>query len=109
MQISTTTRTIELNVRNVGERPVQIGSSFHFYNASATLDFDRRRAFGRHLNLPAGSALCFNPGEEIIIELVEFAEWPNQMGFGELDSDYSGQEDMPTYYPKRLEAFRRVG
>ncbi len=62
--------TASIVVANTGDRPVQIGSHFHFSEVNAALRFDRERAFGMRLNVPAGTAVRFEPGEEKEIELV---------------------------------------
>ena len=61
-----------LVVINNGDRPVQIGSHFHFYEVNAQLEFNRTEAFGYHLNIPAGTALRFEPGDKKTVELVTF-------------------------------------
>lgn len=61
-----------LVVVNNGDRPVQIGSHFHFYEVNAQLEFNREEAFGYHLNIPAGTALRFEPGDKKTVELVTF-------------------------------------
>jgi urease subunit beta len=66
-------RTIRLFVRNTGDRPVQIGSHFHFFEVNGALAFDRAVAYGLRLNIPAGTAVRFEPGEDKEIELTEFA------------------------------------
>jgi urease subunit beta len=66
-------RTIRLLVRNTGDRPVQIGSHFHFFEVNGALAFDRAVAYGLRLNIPAGTAVRFEPGEDKEIELTEFA------------------------------------
>jgi urease subunit gamma/beta len=58
-------------VRNTGDRPIQIGSHFHFFEVNKALAFDRRAAFGKRLNIPAGTAVRFEPGEEKSVELVK--------------------------------------
>jgi urease subunit gamma/beta len=58
-------------VRNTGDRPIQIGSHFHFFEVNKALVFDRRAAFGKRLNIPAGTAVRFEPGEEKSVELVK--------------------------------------
>ncbi|MGG3799157.1 urease subunit beta [Metabacillus fastidiosus] len=65
--------TYKLFVTNRGDRPVQIGSHFHFYEVNEALIFDREEAFGKRLNIPAGAAVRFEPGDEKEIELVNFA------------------------------------
>ena len=53
-----------LKVRNTGDRPIQVGSHFHFFEVNRALEFDRAAAFGQHLNIPAATALRFEPGDE---------------------------------------------
>ncbi|MCA1010602.1 urease subunit beta [Halobacillus halophilus] len=65
--------TVKVNVLNRGDRPVQIGSHFHFFEVNPYLQFDREQAKGRHLNIPAGTAVRFEPGDEKEIELVAFS------------------------------------
>lgn len=66
-------RTLVVLVRNTGDRPVQVGSHFHFFETNAELSFDRAGAYGMRLNVPAGTAVRFEPGEEKEVELTEFA------------------------------------
>ncbi|MEE4298954.1 MAG: urease subunit beta [Pseudomonadales bacterium] len=60
----------ELEVANTGDRPVQVGSHYHFAEANAALDFDRAAARGRRLDIPAGSAIRFEPGQTRSVSLV---------------------------------------
>ena len=62
--------TTEVTVGNAGDRPVQVGSHFHFFEANAALAFDREAAFGMRLDVPAGTAVRFEPGDETTVELV---------------------------------------
>jgi urease subunit beta len=64
--------TLRLLVKNTGDRPVQVGSHYHFFEANRALSFDRSAAFGMRLNIPAGTAVRFEPGEEKEVELTEF-------------------------------------
>jgi urease subunit gamma/beta len=64
---------VELEVANTADRPVQIGSHFHFFEANRALRFDRAAAFGMRLNIPAGTAVRFEPGDAKRVTLVEFA------------------------------------
>ncbi|MFD0867671.1 urease subunit beta [Paenibacillus residui] len=73
--------TVSLEVLNVGDRPIQVGSHFHFYEANKALKFDRERAFGMHLNIPSGAAVRFEPGDRKEIELVPFAGERKVYGF----------------------------
>lgn len=63
----------ELFVTNRGDRPIQVGSHFHFYEANEALEFDRMTAYGMHLNIPAGTAVRFEPGDAKQVELVPFS------------------------------------
>ena len=64
-------QTVELTVANTGDRPIQVGSHFHFYEVNRALRFDRLQAFGMRLNIPAGTAVRFEPGDEKRVTLVE--------------------------------------
>ncbi|QLC35200.1 urease subunit beta (plasmid) [Halarchaeum sp. CBA1220] len=62
--------TATVTVANTGDRPVQVGSHFHFFEANGALAFDREAAFGMRLNVPAGTAVRFEPGDERDVDLV---------------------------------------
>ena len=80
-----------LNVRNTGDRPVQVGSHFHFFEINPALEFDRAAAFGQHLNIPASTALRFEPGDEREVSLVPFGGNRAVYGFNNLvDGPTSG-------------------
>ncbi|MFC6976035.1 urease subunit beta [Halomicroarcula sp. GCM10025709] len=84
--------TAEVTVGNTGDRPVQVGSHFHFFEANAALAFDREAAFGMRLNIPAGTAVRFEPGDEQTVELVAIggkraARGMNGMVDGSVDAD----------------------
>src|SRR5262250_2101015 len=66
-------RTIELVVANTADRPIQVGSHFHFFEANRALRFDRAQAFGMRLDIPAGTAVRFEPGDEKLVTLVQLA------------------------------------
>ena len=72
---------IGLSVANRGDRPVQVGSHYHFAETNAALDFDRQAAFGRRLDIPAGSAVRFEPGQSRDVALVPFGGTQTVMGF----------------------------
>ena len=65
--------TVELPVTNTGDRPIQVGSHFHFFEVNRALRFDRAQAFGMRLNVPAGTAVRFEPGDAKRVTLVELA------------------------------------
>src|SRR5262245_53865458 len=66
-------RTVEVVVANTGDRPIQVGSHFHFFEANKSLRFDRPAAFGMRLMIPSGTAVRFEPGDEKKVTLVELA------------------------------------
>jgi urease beta subunit len=77
-------RTIELTVANAGDRPIQVGSHFHFFEANRALRFERAKAFGMRLNIPAGTAVRFEPGDEKRVTLVELAGARRMFGLNAL-------------------------
>ncbi|MDM1763986.1 urease subunit beta [Acinetobacter sichuanensis] len=87
-------KTLSINVANMGDRPIQVGSHFHFYEANDALQFDREQTKGYRLNIAAGTAIRFEPGQSRRIELVALAGKREVYGFagrvmGKLD-DVSG-------------------
>jgi urease subunit beta len=77
-------RTVELTVANTGDRPIQVGSHFHFFEANRALAFDRAQAFGMRLAVPAGTAVRFEPGDEKRVRLVELAGRRRVFGLNDL-------------------------
>jgi urease subunit beta len=75
---------VTLKVRNTGDRPVQIGSHFHFFEANRALSFDRAAAYGMHLDIAASTALRFEPGDERTVALVPFGGLRRVCGFNNL-------------------------
>jgi urease, beta subunit len=73
--------TITLDVANTGDRPVQVGSHFHFYEANSALEFDRAASRGFRLNIPAGTAVRFEAGDTKQVELVALAGRREVYGF----------------------------
>ena len=78
--------TLRLTVANTGDRPVQVGSHYHFAETNPALSFERERARGYRLDVPAGTAVRFEPGQEREVVLVAFAGRRHVIGFhGEVD------------------------
>lgn len=73
-----------LKVRNTGDRPIQVGSHFHFFEANRALEFDRAAAFGLHLDIPAATAIRFEPGDEREVQLVPYRGKRGVYGFNNL-------------------------
>lgn len=97
--------TCKLKVRNTGDRPIQVGSHFHFFETNRYLQFNREKAFGMHLNIPASTALRFEPGDEKEVELTSFDGKRRVIGFNGLTNGYTGTENSPTFYPMQLRSF----
>ncbi len=74
-------KTCKLTVANSGDRPIQVGSHFHFYETNPALQFDRAAAYGMRLHIAAGTAVRFEPGQERTIELVALAGARTVYGF----------------------------
>jgi len=66
-------RVISLTVANTGDRPIQVGSHYHFAETNAALDFDRQAALGYRLDIPAGTAVRFEPGQSRAVSLIPYA------------------------------------
>jgi urease subunit beta len=73
--------TVQLQVANIGDRPIQVGSHFHFYEVNEALNFDREQAKGMRLDIPAGTAVRFEPGDEREVVLVPFTGSRQVYGF----------------------------
>ena len=76
-------RTIQLMVANKGDRPIQVGSHYHFYEANPALDFDREASRGMRLDIPAGTAVRFEPGQKREVQLVTYAGQQMVYGFNQ--------------------------
>jgi urease subunit beta len=74
-------RTVTLLVRNTADRPIQVGSHYHFAETNAALAFDRAQARGMRLNIASGSAVRFEPGQERTVDLVDYAGGRTVYGF----------------------------
>jgi len=88
-------RTLTLVVRNTGDRPIQVGSHYHFAETNAALGFDRAAAQGMRLNIASGTAVRFEPGQERTVELVDYSGARQVYGFrglvqGALDAPAQG-------------------
>jgi urease subunit beta len=74
----------KLSVANTGDRPIQVGSHFHFHEANGALEFDRDAAYGQRLDIPAGTAIRFEPGDAREVRLVPLAGARRVFGFNGL-------------------------
>ena len=76
--------SLTLLVANTGDRPVQVGSHFHFFEVNRCLSFDREKAYGFHLDIPSGTSVRFEPGEEKNIQLTAFGGTKRIFGLNDL-------------------------
>jgi urease beta subunit len=88
-------REIELEIANTGDRPIQVGSHFHFFEVNRALRFDRAAAFGMRLNIPAGTAVRFEPGDSKKITLVEIGGSKYVYGLNGLTNGLADESTKP--------------
>jgi urease subunit beta len=95
---------LKLTVRNTGDRPIQVGSHFHFFEVNRALEFDRPKAFGRRLDIAAGTAVRFEPGDQREVTLVPFGGKRRLHGFNDLVDGWAPLDGA--YRPRAAEAVR---
>lgn len=98
---------VKVTVRNTGDRPIQVGSHFHFFETNRYLEFDRGAAFGQRLDIPANTAVRFEPGDEKEVTLVPFDGKRFVFGFNDLVDGWTGDGPTPDYRPNRDAAIER--
>lgn len=81
IEINVGLKTVSVTVANTGDRPIQVGSHYHFYEVNPALTFDRETARGYRLNIAAGTAVRFEPGQSRTVELVEYQGKKTIYGF----------------------------
>jgi urease beta subunit len=99
-------RTARVLVKNTGDRPIQVGSHYHFFETNAALAFDRAAAYGMRLNIAAGTGVRFEPGEEKEVELAEFGGRRVVHGFNGL---VGGALDAPGARERAVKKARQSG
>ncbi|MDF2960966.1 MAG: ureB [Paenibacillus sp.] len=99
-------RTRDLVVVNSGDRPIQVGSHFHFFEVNRALDFDRAEAFGMRLNIASGTAVRFEPGEEKPVQLVELGGAKLSYGLNNLTRGKALFNSMPDEVSRRVDAWK---
>jgi len=99
-------QTVELIVANTGDRPIQVGSHCHFFEANRALRFDREKAYGFRLQVPAGTAVRFEPGEDKRVTLVSIGG--NRVAYG-INGLVNGRLDDQNVKAKALAAAREQG
>lgn len=102
-------KTATLRVVNSGDRPVQVGSHFHFFEVNKQMLFDRSQAFGMRLNIPSGTAVRFEPGEEKEVILVEISGNKRVFGFSNLvDGKLSEENKKAALERARAQGFKNL-
>ncbi|WP_256758062.1 urease subunit beta [Cohnella sp. WQ 127256] len=95
-----------LIVTNLGDRPVQVGSHYHFFEVNRALQFDRLQAYGKRLDIPAGTAVRFEPGEEKPITLVQLGGSQKVYGFNRLTEGIAHLPEDPAQLLERLQRWK---
>ena len=108
LEINAGRPTTSVEVVNTGDRPVQVGSHYHFFEANRSLEFDRDAAFGRRLDIPATTAVRFEPGDRKTVDLVPLGGKQRAYGFNGLVNGWTGTGPQPGYNPNRAEASTRA-
>ncbi len=99
-------RTARLLVKNTGDRPIQVGSHYHFFETNRALEFDRAAAYEMRLNIPAGTAVRFEPGEGKEVELTEFG---GRRVIHGLNGLVGGELDAPGARERALDRAKKAG
>jgi urease subunit gamma/beta len=87
-------RTVRVQVSNTGDRPIQVGSHFHFFEVNRALSFDREKAYGMRLDIPSGTSARFEPGETRTAQLVEMGGRKRVFGLNNLTSDQVNESTL---------------
>ncbi len=95
-------QTVQEIVTNEGDRPVQVGSHYHFFEVNRALTFDRAAAFGMRLDIPSGTAVRFEPGEQKPVQLVEIGGTKEVFGFNSLTAGVANRGPVPDAVKARL-------
>jgi urease subunit beta len=98
-------QTVEIIVTNTGDRPIQVGSHYHFFEVNRALTFPRELAFGMHLDIPAGTAVRFEPGEQKPIQLVELGGAKLSYGLNNLSEGPAVKDQMSDETRARWQAW----
>ena len=106
IEINAGRRKVRMPVRNTGDRPIQVGSHYHFFEANRVLDFDRSAAVGMRLDTPSGQSIRFEAGDERDVDLVEFGGMGLVIGFSNL---LDGATSAPSTVRQALERAARLG
>lgn len=105
MELNPGREVTTLMVSNTGDRAIQVGSHYHFYEANAALSFDRAASYGKHLAIPSGLAIRFEPGDEREVELVDFGGRRVLYGFAGLVNGPLDDATIKAAAAERLQDF----
>lgn len=97
--------TVKLKVTNTGDRPVQVGSHYHFFEVNRAMSFERGKAFGMRLNIPSGTAVRFEPGETKEVELVAYGGLRRAFGNNNL---VNGDTTRPNNKQRAMELLKTL-
>ena len=97
---------IILDVKNTGDRPIQVGSHTHFFEINKALEFLRKKSYGFHLNIPAGTSIRFEPGDSKKIELTEFSGKKTVYGFSGLVNGSLSEKQNEAFSKAKEQGFR---
>ena len=98
--------TITLDVQNTGDRPIQVGSHAHFFEVNKALEFPRKKSYGFHLNIAAGTSIRFEPGDSKKIELTEFSGKRIVYGFSGLVNGPLSEKQDEAFSKAKKQEFR---
>ena len=98
--------TITLDIQNTGDRPIQVGSHAHFFEVNKALEFSRKKSYGFHLNIPAGTSIRFEPGDSKKIDLTEFSGKRIVYGFSGLVNGSLAEKQDEAFSKAKEQGFR---
>ncbi|RDU72676.1 urease subunit beta [Helicobacter aurati] len=96
-------KAIEIQVINKADRPIQVGSHFHFFEVNKLLQFDRKKALGKRLDIPSGTAVRFEPGERKNVQLIDFGGKKRVFGFNDLVNTHINQSNAQQCYDTAMQ------
>ncbi len=94
-----------IEVENIGDRPIQVGSHYHFFEVNASLEFNRKKAYGKRLNIPSGTSVRFEPGSSKKVSLVDFSGQRYISGFNGLVEGFLDKKKTKEKAMKKLDKF----
>ncbi|MDO5388798.1 MAG: urease subunit beta [Clostridia bacterium] len=102
IEINKGRKSVVITVANTGDRPIQVGSHFHFFEVNRFLKFDREKAYGMRLDIPSGNAVRFEPGEEKSVTLVEIGGKKRVFGLNGLTEGFTSDKNKAECLDKAL-------